>query len=102
MNSEFNYILKSPKDIILDIAKRIKCLRLEQNITQDELASRIGVSTGTIKRFEKTGEIQFHALVKIALVLDRLDDFEDLFKFSDTPQSLYNLKETKPRKRARK
>lgn len=102
MNYEYNYILKSPKDVILETAKRIKKLRLEQNITQDELASRIGVSTGTIKRFEKTGEIQFHALAKIALVLDRLDDFDDLFKISDTPKSLYNLKETKQRQRARK
>lgn len=102
MNSEFNYILKSPKDVVLETAKRIKKMRLEQNITQDELASRIGVSTGTIKRFEKTGEIQFHALAKIALVLYRLDDFDELFKISDTPISLYNLKEPKPRQRARK
>ncbi|MBQ2593048.1 MAG: helix-turn-helix transcriptional regulator [Candidatus Riflebacteria bacterium] len=102
MDSELSYLLRTPKDIILETAKRIKSLRLEQNITQDELASRIGVSTGTIKRFEKTGEIQFHALAKIALVLGRLDDFDELFKISDTPISLYNLKEPKQRQRARK
>ncbi len=102
MNNNFDYFLISPKDVILSLAQKVKKLRLEQNITQSELASRIGVSTGTIKRFEKSGEIQLLAFAKIALVVDRLDDLKEIFAISDKPSSLYNIQETKPRQRARK
>lgn len=48
-------------------------------ITQKDMAERTGVSLGSIKRFEQTGEISFHSLLKIAFVLDCLDDFDQLF-----------------------
>ena len=77
-------------------------LRIRQNITQKELAERVGVAEGTIKRFEKTGEAQFRTVLPIALVLRRLEDFTELFKISDVPISLYHPEPKKPRQRARK
>lgn len=38
---------------------------------------RVGVSTGTIKRFEKTGQISVDTLLAIALVLGTADDFDN-------------------------
>ena len=99
-NIDFNLI--SPHDVMLSVAQRAKTLRLEQNITQQELADRVGVAIGTIKRFEKTGEIQFNHLLRVALVLGRLEEFVNLFAPSDVPVSLYELKDIKPRQRARK
>ncbi len=93
--------LRTPKDVMLDCAARVKELRIEQRITQAALAERIGVAVGTVKRFEKMGEIQFHHLLKVALVLGRLEEFDVLFAQPQTPTSLYNLKEVKKRKRAR-
>ncbi len=86
---------------MLDVAVRARVLRIEQSITQAALAMRIGVAVGTIKRFEKTGEIQFHHLLKVALVLGRLEEFDTLFAQSQKPVSLYNLKDTRKRQRAR-
>lgn len=83
-------------------AQRAKELRLNENMTQKELAGRTGISVGTIKRFERTGEIQFHSLLKVALVLGRLDEFDDVFTFSPAPVSLMNLKDPPKRQRARK
>ena len=37
------------------------------------------MSLGSVKRFEQSGEISLASLLKIALVLDRLGDFEGLF-----------------------
>ena len=91
-----------PQDVMHSCAKRARELRLSQNITQKELAERVGVAEGTIKRFEHTGEIQFRTLLGIALVLGRLDDFADVFKISDVPASLYHPEPKKPRQRARK
>ncbi len=99
---EVNVLLRTPKEVMRDCAKRVKALRIEQNISQVVLAERVGVAVGTVKRFEKTGEIQFNHLLKVALVLGRLDDFNALFPVADKPQSLFGLKETKPRQRARR
>ena len=92
-----------PQDVMHTCAKRARDLRLSQNITQKELAERVGVAEGTIKRFEQTGEIQFRTLLGIALVLGRLDDFADVFKISDVPKSLYHPEPEpkRPRQRAR-
>ena len=95
-------LLMVPQDVMSECAKRVRELRIRQNITQKELAERVGVAEGTIKRFEKTGEAQFRTVLTIALVLRRLEDFTDLFKIPDVPASLYRPEPKKPRQRARK
>ena len=93
-----------PQDIMLAYAKRVRTLRIQFGITQKELAQRVGVAEGTIKRFERTGEIQLRSLLAIALVLGRLDEFANMLKLPDVPTSLYKP-EKKPlesRQRARK
>ena len=70
--------------------------------SQQELADKVGIAVGTVKRFEKTGEVQFNHLLRIALVLGRLDDFKTLFEPEDVPASLYDFKAAKVRQRARK
>ena len=95
-------LLITPADVMLQTAQRAKALRLEQNITQQELADKAGIAVGTVKRFEKTGEVQFNHLLRIALVLGKLDDFKPLFPADDVPASLYEFKAAKVRQRARK
>ena len=95
-------LLMVPQDVMRECAKRVRELRIRQNITQKELAERVGVAEGTIKRFEKTGEAQFRTVLTIALVLRRLEDFTDLFKIPDVPASLYHPEPKKPRQRTRK
>ena len=95
-------LLMVPQDVMRECAKRVRELRIRQNITQKELAERVGVAEGTIKRFEKTGEAQFRTVLTIALVLRRLEDFTELFKIPDVPASLYHPEPKKPRQRARK
>ena len=95
-------LLITPADVMLQTAQRAKALRLEQNITQQELADKAGIAVGTVKRFEKTGEVQFNHLLRIALVLGSLDDFKTLFAADDVPASLYEFKAAKVRQRARR
>lgn len=98
-NNDF-FLLKTPWEMMQIIAARAKALRLEQNLPQSTLAQRAGISIGTLKRFEKTGEIQFKHLLQIAFVLYRLEDFESLFAKSDIPASLFTPPPP-PRQRAR-
>lgn len=78
MIDEFNF-LKSPTDINMEIARRMQKKRKANKLTQKQLAQKSGVSLGSVKRFERLGEISLSSLVKIAFVLDCEDDFDALF-----------------------
>ena len=65
---------------VYELVRREKAARKAKKLTQKRLAERTGVSNGSIRRFEQTGEISLLALVKIANVLDCLEDFNELFK----------------------
>ena len=62
-----------------DIMDRARNRRKSLKFSQVGLAQRSGVSFGSIKRFEKTGEISLTSLIKIAIVLESEEDFNNLF-----------------------
>ena len=65
---------------VYELVKREKAARKKKKLTQRQLSERTGVSYGSIRRFEQTGEISLLSLVKIANALDCLEDFNELFK----------------------
>ncbi|MDO5061650.1 MAG: helix-turn-helix transcriptional regulator [Peptostreptococcaceae bacterium] len=74
-----NNFFKSPADINKDIANRMRARRKEKKLSQAELSTRSNVSLGSLKRFERTGEISLSSLIKIAFTLGYEDDFDHLF-----------------------
>ena len=94
-----SFILKSQQEVMQEIAIKAKDKRLEQNLTQEGLALRSGVSLGSIKRFERTGEISLKSLIDIALALGCLEDFYALFADNALRGSLFENREEKKRKR---
>lgn len=74
-----NLYQKTWTEINNDIAQKIVRLRKRKKITQKQLAARSGVSLGSLKRFEQSGEISLQSLTKIAIALDVEDELEDLF-----------------------
>ncbi len=94
-------ILKSPQEIRRDIAAKAKARRLLLNMSQKELAARSGVSLGSVKRFESSGEISLSSLLSIAMVLNELEAFAELFS-PPRPDNLFTMKAPIPRKRAGK
>lgn len=73
------------------LIKRVKLRRKELKYTQQELAKRSGVSYASIRRFETTGDISLASLIKIAHVMNCLEDFNNLFKY----EQITNLKDYK-------
>ena len=61
------------------LAQRIKNIRKRRSISQEKLSSMSGVSYGSIKRFEATGQISLISLTKIAMALDIADELRNLF-----------------------
>ena len=92
--------LKTPWEVSTEIAGRLKAKRLARNLTQQGLAARAGMSVGSLKRFEKTGQISFASLLNIALILDCLDECYALFKEDPKPKSLF-FEEPEKKKRQR-
>ena len=74
---------KTPYEISMEIAGKAKAKRKYMKLTQQQLADKSGVSLGSLKRFERTGEISLSSSLKLALVLDSLKDFEGLFEKSE-------------------
>ncbi len=74
-----NLYQKTWTEINNDIAQKIVRLRKRKIITQKQLATRSGVSLGSLKRFEQSCEISLQSLTKIAIDLDVENELEDLF-----------------------
>jgi transcriptional regulator with XRE-family HTH domain len=73
-------IKKLPSDIIKDLSTNLKIIRKQQRLTQVELAKKSGISLGSLKRFEQTGQISLISLLQLAQILHRLEDFEKLLQ----------------------
>jgi transcriptional regulator with XRE-family HTH domain len=90
---------KLPLVIIKSVAAKVKQRRLESNLTQKELAGKSGISLASYIRFERTGEISFHSLLKIATVLNAENDFNLLFsnKIYNSIEDILNQGKTRKR-----
>lgn len=90
--------LKPPKEIRLELAERMKKVRLAQNMTQKELAEKSGIPLPTLRRFEATGEVSLKALVNFALALKKAGDLAQVF-YEPPTEDLY-AKAPRERRRA--
>ena len=70
---------ETPEEMNQSVAKRMKSLRKRKHISQKELSNRTGVSYGSIKWFERSGNISLLSLTKIAMELDCSDEIKRLF-----------------------
>ncbi len=90
--------LKPPRDIRLEMAARLKKVRLSQNLTQKDLAEKSGIPLATLRKFETTGEVSLKALVNFAIALGKADDLARVF-YEPPTVDLY-AKRPKARRRA--
>jgi len=93
----------NPHEVAKEIATRVRQRRLELNLTQSGLALRADIKLPTYRHFEQTGEISLSALLRIAVALDALADFNELFaqRKYETIDEILNDSKTK-RKRGKK
>lgn len=75
-------------ELQLEITKRFITIRKNRKISQLRLSEISGVSYASIRRFEKTGDISFASLVKLAIALRLYDDLNNLFKVHKEYQSI--------------
>ena len=86
----FNDLSKTPDTYMLQIAQREKVIRKKEKLSRAELSEKSNVSYGSLKRFEETGNISLASLIKIAIALDCIDEFENLFR-TKKPESIEDI-----------
>ena len=70
-----SFLPPTSSEMMETIKIKFKQRRKSLGYTQPELASRSGVSLGSLKRFERFGQISLESLLKLALVLECLGEF---------------------------
>ena len=77
--NNFFFNPKTPNDIAKELVEKIKQHRKKLKISQAQLATKSGVSLGSIKRFESKYEISLNSFIKILIALNLERDLENLF-----------------------
>lgn len=75
----YKYIWETPAEITVSIAENTKHLRKRLKFSRKRLSELSGVSYGSIKRFEETGNISLLSLTQIAIALGAGDDIKRIF-----------------------
>lgn len=70
---------KTALQIAKEISGKIKKIRKQKHLSQEQLSQKAGVSFASYKRFEQKNEISFVSLIEIAIALDIENDFDLLF-----------------------
>ncbi|MBQ5684723.1 MAG: helix-turn-helix transcriptional regulator, partial [Clostridia bacterium] len=60
------------------LANRLRGIRKRRKLSQEELSRQSGVSLGSLKRFEQTGQISLLSLTKLAMALECEDELRNL------------------------
>ena len=64
----------TPSKALIKIASLVRAQRIENRLTQENLAQRSGVSLSTLRKFERTGLISLESFLKLATVLGILEN----------------------------
>lgn len=68
----------SDQAVLDELGARLARTRLEQNVSQEQLASEAGISKSTVERVETGREVKLTSLVRILRALGRLELLEQL------------------------
>lgn len=68
-----------PGEVVKRLCERLRTERLAQEMTQADLAGRAGIGVNTVSNLEAGRNVGFDSVVRVAMILGRAKDLEDLF-----------------------
>lgn len=71
---------KMPSEIRWQLRDRFRERRKEAGYSQEKIAEKSGVSLGSVKRFEQTGEISLTSFCKLLAAIGYLNDLDEVMK----------------------
>jgi len=78
------YFMQNAAVILRAMGRRLRDRRISADLTQGQLAMRVGVSRQTVTRMESGENISVDSLVRLAMALDAAAEFNALFPPVDT------------------
>ena len=69
---------KTQPEYSRQLVQRVRSIRKRQRLSQERLAQKSGVSLGSLKRFEQTGEVSLTSFIKIVMALGRGKEIDAL------------------------
>ncbi|MBI3534243.1 MAG: helix-turn-helix transcriptional regulator [Deltaproteobacteria bacterium] len=75
-----DFKMASQEEIAKALAQRLRAHRLTKNLKQGDLAARAGISVGTVKNLESSGQASIETLIRIVIALDLTQDLNTLFE----------------------
>jgi len=73
-----DFSLALPNEICVELGARSRTRRVSLNISTEEFASRLGVSTKTIGNFERTGRCTLETFIRILEALNATADLQSV------------------------
>ena len=87
------------QEVCQALGQRLRAQRLAQLVGQQDLALKSGVSVGTVRTLEATGQTSLDSFVRVALALGLAEGLQHLF---DPPvQSIAQMAKAEPPRRQR-
>lgn len=90
----------SADEICTELGQRIRAQRLLQGISQLDLAGRAGVSHGTVRNMEATGQASMASFIRIVQSLGLLGELKPLFQVRVKTIADMEKAQVAPRQRA--
>ncbi len=76
----FDLGFSKPGEVVKRICERLRTERMALGMTQSGLAGRAGIGTNTVSNLEAGRNVGFEAVVRVAMVLGRINELEGLFQ----------------------
>jgi transcriptional regulator with XRE-family HTH domain len=74
------FSLSSIPEIARELGQRLRQLRLQEAMTQDELAARAGVSVRALRNLEANGQATLETFLKVTQALGRATDLDSILE----------------------
>jgi len=78
-----SWLLLTEQEILKEIGKKLKKIRVQHNLTQKELSLEVGLSVSTISVIELGQSTSVESLIRILIRLNRIKDFESVFRIGE-------------------
>ncbi|EOA1826065.1 helix-turn-helix transcriptional regulator [Klebsiella michiganensis] len=93
---------RKPDEMVSLLCDRLRKERINQQMTQSELAKRAGIGVNTLSNLESGKNTGFENIIRVAMVLGRTDELQGLFKPRlESLEDLRRYESTLTRKRIR-
>ncbi|CAI8698485.1 XRE family transcriptional regulator [Burkholderia cepacia] len=92
-----------PSEVVKRLCDRLRTERLALGMTQSDLAGRAGIGANTVSNLEAGRNVGFEAVVRVAMALGRIKEFEGLFQPKlDSIEDILRYEKTAKRLRTRR